>query len=63
MVRKRSKEEEVGECVSLCYTEDFYGDKSLFLAELLWAIAKGTKWEEDARSGIEGVCPHFFEES
>lgn len=32
------------------------------LAGLLWDIAKGTRWEEDARVGIMGVCPSFFKD-
>ena len=60
MRRNSKKAALVAECVGDCW----YGSANQLhiLAGLLWAIAKGTRWEKDARSGIEGVCPDFFKD-
>lgn len=64
MNKKSKKEALVAECVGDCWIK--HGTKSepniTLLAGLLWAIAKGTRWEKDAKSGIEGICPEFFKD-
>lgn len=66
MSRNKRKANLIAECVGDCY-EHFHNEMHekniICLAGLLWAIAKGTRWEEDARSGIEGVCPEFFKDN
>ena len=37
-----------------------YADKSNVLASALWLLAKGTKWEEDAKQIILACSPRFF---
>lgn len=63
--RNNKKSNLIAECVGACY-EHYYNEihekNIVCLANLLWAIARGTRWEEDARSGIEGVCPEFFKD-
>lgn len=62
MKRKRDL---VAECVGDCWIKTYgHTERAQLhcLAGLLWAITKGTRWEEDAKSGIEGVCPEFFED-
>ena len=58
-----SKVERVAEAVGMCHYPHVTDDGVMSsLAGLLWEIAKGTRWEQDARSGIEGAYPRFFEE-
>lgn len=55
----------IAECVCDCWFQSYaHTDRKQLscLSGLLWAIAKGTRWEEDARSGIESVCPEFFKD-
>lgn len=60
MNKNNKKADLIAQCVGDCW----YGsaNKLSILAGLLWAIAKGTRWEDDARKGIEGVCPEFFKD-
>ena len=60
----KKKADLVAECVADCWIK--HGTRTQLntniLAGLLWAIARGTRWEEDARNGIEGICPEFFKD-
>lgn len=64
MSKNKKKADLVAECVGDCWINHgtLTEPNMTILAGLLWAIARGTRWEEDARSGIEGVCPEFFKD-
>lgn len=63
MNRNSKKANLVAECIGDCWYAQRQKSQVSCLAGLLWAIAKGTRWEEDARSGIEGVYPEFFKDN
>ena len=62
-LEKPRKADLVAEAVGLCHAPH-YSEAAILacLAGLLWDIAKGTRWEEDARIGIMGTYPEFFKE-
>ena len=65
MSRNSKRANLVAECVADCWHQNYgHTDRAQLscLSGLLWAIARGTRWEGDARSGIEGVCPEFFKD-
>lgn len=41
-------------------TDSIFVDKSIILASGLWLLARGTKWENDARQIIIACAPAFF---
>lgn len=57
----KRKADIIAECVGDCWRPSSSREAQITcLSGLLWAIAKGTQWEEDAKIGIKGVCPQFF---
>lgn len=47
--------------VGMCWGE--HSEKIDFLADFLYILAKGTRWEDDAISAIQGACPQYFKDS
>ena len=61
MKKMKSKADRIAESVGYCYAVQHDRENAIScLCGLLWDIAQGTRWEEDARQGILGVYPSFF---
>lgn len=62
-LEKPRKADLVADAVGMCNAPHHSTENAMrCLAGLLWDIAKGTRWEEDACIGIMGVCPSFFKD-
>ena len=59
MAERLNKTQRVAETVSSLQTSN--DDRTFLLCNLLWEIAQGTRWQDDAESGIVAVCPEFFD--
>ena len=56
--KSKRKQQLVAELVGDAYFEK--SDKVNILCASLWAIARGTQWELDAKDIINGCYPKFF---
>lgn len=55
----RMNPDSIAHDVQMCWDDSV--DKTFYLADLLMLFAKGTRWEAEIVSAIEGACPQYFQ--
>lgn len=57
---RRDIEERIANDVGMCHSVSGYKNAMSILCDLLYFTNLNTKWKDDVKSAIEGICPEYF---